>query len=118
MRLPLFFGLKHKIMMILDRVVPFGRSKAEYELMFALTESDRQKSIIGIGDGPASFNAEMTAAGYQVVSIDPIYQFTTDEIKSRFDACVDNIIEQICNTPNNWVWSYHKSPEDRDGIHS
>ena len=34
------------------------------------------------------------------------------KIKSRFDACVDNIIEQICNTPNNWVWSYHKSPED------
>ena len=112
MRLPLFLGLKYKIMMILDRVVPFGRSKAEYELMFALTESDRQKSIIGIGDGPASFNAEMTAASYQVVSIDPIYQFTTDEIKSRFDACVDNIIEQVRNTLNNWIWSYHQSPED------
>jgi hypothetical protein len=99
-------------MMILDRVVPFGRSKAEYELMFSLTESDRLKSIIGIGDGPASFNAEMTAAGYQVTSIDPIYQFTGSEIKSRFDACVDTIIEQVRNTPNNWVWSYHKSPED------
>jgi hypothetical protein len=99
-------------MMILDRVVPFGRSKTEYELMFALTESDRLKSIIGIGDGPASFNAEMTAAGYQVTSIDPIYQFTGSEIKSRFDACVDTIIEQVRNTPNNWVWSYHKSPED------
>jgi len=99
-------------MMILDRVVPFGRSKTEYELMFALTESDRFKSVIGIGDGPASFNAEMTAAGYQVTSIDPIYQFTGTEIKSRFDACVDTIIEQVRNTPNNWVWSYHKSPED------
>ena len=99
-------------MMILDRVVPFGRSKTEYELMFALTESDRLKSVIGIGDGPASFNAEMTAAGYQVTSIDPIYQFTGSEIKSRFDACVDTIIEQVRNTPNNWVWSYHKSPED------
>jgi hypothetical protein len=99
-------------MMILDRVVPFGRSKTEYELMFALTESDRLKSIIGIGDGPASFNAEMTAAGYQVTSIDPIYQFTGSEIKSRFDACVDTIIEQVRNTPNNWVWSYHKSPDD------
>ena len=99
-------------MVILDNIVPFGRSKAEYELMFALTESDRPKSIIGIGDGPASFNAEMTVAGYQVTSIDPIYQFTGAEIKSRFDACVDGIIEQVRNTPNNWVWSYHKSPED------
>jgi hypothetical protein len=99
-------------MMILDRVVPFGRSKTEYELMFALTESDRHKSIIGIGDGPASFNAEMTAVGYQVTSIDPIYQFTGSEIKNRFDACIDGIIEQVRNTPNNWIWSYHKSPED------
>jgi hypothetical protein len=99
-------------MMILDRVVPFGRSKTEYELMFALTESDRLKSIVGIGDGPASFNAEMTVAGYQVTSIDPIYQFTGSEIKNRFDACVDTVIEQVRNTPNNWVWSYHKSPED------
>jgi hypothetical protein len=99
-------------MMILDRIVPFGRSKAEYELMFALSESDRPKSIIGIGDGPASFNAEMNAAGLTIISIDPIYQFTGAEIKSRFDACVDTIIEQVRNTPNNWVWSYHKSPED------
>lgn len=98
--------------MILDNIVPFGRSKVEYELMFALTESDHQKSIIGIGDGPASFNAEMTAAGYQVTSIDPIYQFTGAEIKSRFDACVDGIIEQVRNTPDNWIWNYHKSPED------
>ncbi|TYQ29755.1 SAM-dependent methyltransferase [Pseudanabaena sp. UWO310] len=99
-------------MMILDKIVPFGRAKAEYELMFALTESDRAKTIIGIGDGPASFNAEMTAAGYQVTSIDPIYQFTGAEIKSRFDACIDGIIEQVRNTPNNWTWNYHKSPED------
>jgi hypothetical protein len=54
----------------------------------------------------------MTAAGYQVTSIDPIYQFTGTEIKSRFDACVDGIIEQVRNTLNNWVWNYHKSPED------
>jgi hypothetical protein len=99
-------------MMILDRVVPFGRSKTEYELMFALSVSDRLKSIIGIGDGPASFNAEMTTSGYSVTSIDPIYQFTGAEIKSRFNDCVDTIIDQVRNTPNNWVWSYHKSPEN------
>jgi hypothetical protein len=99
-------------MMILDSIVPFGRSQKEYELMFALSESDRTKSIIGIGDGPASFNAEMNAAGLTVISIDPIYQFTGAEIKSRFDACVDSIIEQVRITPNNWIWSYHKSPED------
>ena len=99
-------------MIELDQIVPFGRSMDEYEQMFALTIQDRLKFIICLADGPASFNAEMTAEGYQVFSVDPIYQFTGEEIKSRFDACVDNIIEQIRNTPDNWVWSYHKSPED------
>ena len=99
-------------MIELDQIVPFGRSMDEYERMFALTIHDRLKFIIAIADGPASFNAEMTAEGYQVFSVDPIYQFTGEEIKSRFDACVDNIIEQIRNTPDNWVWSYHKSPEN------
>jgi len=99
-------------MMVLDQIVPFGRSMNEYERMFAFTLQDYFKFIIAIADGPASFNAEMTAEGHQVFSVDPIYQFTTDEIKSRFDACVDNIIEQVRNTPDNWVWNYHKSPED------
>ena len=99
-------------MIELDQIVPFGRSMDEYEQMFALTIQDRLKFIICLADGPASFNAEMTAEGYQVFSVDPIYQFTGEEIKSRFDACVDNIIEQIRNTPDNWVWSYHKSPEN------
>ena len=99
-------------MMVLDQIVPFGRSMDEYERMFAFTLQDYLKFIIAVADGPASFNAEMTAEGYQVFSVDPIYQFTGDEIKSRFDACVDNIIEQVRNTPDNWVWNYHKSPED------
>jgi hypothetical protein len=99
-------------MIELDQIVPFGRSMDEYERMFAFTFQDYLKFIIALADGPASFNAEMTAEGYQVFSVDPIYQFTGEEIKSRFDACVDNIIEQVRNTPDNWVWDYHKSPED------
>ncbi len=49
--------------MKLDDVVPFGRSFHEYRLMFGLTEEDLDKRIIGVGDGPASFNAGMNALG-------------------------------------------------------
>ncbi|BAY78527.1 hypothetical protein NIES25_50020 [Nostoc linckia NIES-25] len=98
--------------MILDKVVPFGRSMDEYIKMFNLTNADLNKKIIGIGDGPASFNAEMTRQGKTVVSIDPLYQFSGDEILKRFNEVVDNIINQVKATPNDWVWSYHKSPED------
>ena len=96
----------------LDKVVPFGRSLEEYIRMFDLSSEDLQKRILGAGDGPASFNAEGTAKGYKITSIDPIYQFDGAEIKQRFDAVVDNIIGQVIATPNNWVWNYHKNPQD------
>jgi AraC-like DNA-binding protein len=97
--------------MQLEQVVPFGRSLDEYIHMFNLTEQDLQKSILGVGDGPASFNAEGTQLGYKIQSIDPLYEFTSHQIRQRFNQVVDNIIDQVKNTPADWVWTYHSSPD-------
>ena len=99
-------------MMKLNEIVPFGRSYEEYKLMFNLTSQDHNKRILGCGDGPASFNAEMREKQHTVISIDPIYKFSKKEIKNRFDAVLDNIIEQINMTPNNWVWTYHRNSKN------
>jgi hypothetical protein len=96
--------------MKLDQVVPFGRSLDEYIKMFELTPEDLQKSILGVGDGPASFNAEGTGLGYRIKSVDPLYVFSATQIQERFDAVVDNIIEQVRSTPGDWDWTYHESP--------
>jgi SAM-dependent methyltransferase len=98
--------------MKLKKVVPLGRSFDEYRLMFNLSKQDLDKRIIGVGDGPASFNAEMYAMGKPVVSIDPIYMFSAKDIQRKFDKVVDNIIEQVRNTPGDWTWTYHMSPDD------
>jgi hypothetical protein len=98
--------------MQLDAVVPFGRSLDEYTHMFNLTVRDLSQRILGVGDGPASFNAEASQRGGTVVSIDPIYCFTGAEILQRFNAVVDNIIGQVKATSDDYVWGYHKSPED------
>ena len=98
------------MVMQLDQVVPFGRSLDEYIKLFNLTPEDLQKSILSVADGPASVNAEGTRLGYRIKSIDPIYLFTAAQIKNQFDAVVDNIIEQVEQTPEDWVWSYHPSP--------
>lgn len=97
--------------MKLEKVVPFGRSFDEYQKMFSLSASDLSKRILCVADGPASFNAEATRLGYQVTSIDPVYQFSGEEIWQRFQEVVDDIIEQIKATPQDWNWSYHRSPE-------
>ena len=98
--------------MQLDRVVPFGRTLAEYRLMFNLTDRDLQRQILDIGAGPASFTAEMSSLGYQVTAIDPIYNFSGAEIQRRFDDCVDDIIGQIEADPQAWIWKFHKSPAE------
>ncbi|GJL53307.1 MAG: SAM-dependent methyltransferase [Nitrospirales bacterium] len=98
--------------MKLEQVVPFGRSLEEYQAMFDLSPNDLSKRILGVGDGPASFNAEMTELGHAVLSVDPLYAFTGQEIERRFYEVVDGIMEQVQGTPDDWVWTYHHSPHD------
>jgi len=88
----------------LDQVVPWGRSFEEYFAMFALTEADRHKRILGCGDGPASFNAELTKRGGKVVSVDPLYLFSAEDIKSRIDATFDIVMEQTGKNYNDFTW--------------
>ena len=78
----------------LDRVVPWGRSFAEYRQMFALTEEDLKLRILGCADGPASFNAEATTCGIEVVSVDPIYGYSRSEIRSRIDGTYPEMMER------------------------
>ena len=55
-----------------------------------------------------------------MTSIDPVYQFGVAEILSRFNAVVDDIIHQVKASPNDWVWTYHQSPENlrKNRIHA
>ncbi|MFN7930502.1 MAG: SAM-dependent methyltransferase [Blastocatellia bacterium] len=98
---------------LLPEVIPLGRTSREYEAMFALTEADKQRTILGCGDGPASFNAEWTARGGNVISVDPVYEFSGAQIKARFDAVIDDVIANVAVSPQRWVWSFQ---QDVDGL--
>jgi len=67
----------------LDKVVPWGRSYPEYVGMFGLSEADLGSHILGCGDGPAGFNAELTKLGGHIVSAGAVYIFDVEQIKSR-----------------------------------
>jgi hypothetical protein len=60
--------------------------------MFALRSVDLAGRIVGCADGPASFNAELTARGGCVVSADPLYRFSADEIRSRITDACDRVV--------------------------
>ena len=91
--------------MKLHEVVPWGRSLEEYKSMFNMNETDLKKKILGCGDGPASFNCEMTALGHSVISIDPIYQFSAVQIKERIQATYEPVISQVKQNHSRYMWN-------------
>ena len=91
--------------MRLDSVVPWGRSLDEYRAMFALSPDDLRKRILGCGDGPASFNAELTELGGSVVSVDPVYQFSREEIRSRIEEVRPSLLENVRENREAFVWN-------------
>lgn len=100
----------------LDKVVPWGRNLDEYRRMFALDDVVLQKRILGCGDGPASFNAEMHQRGCRVVSVDPIYQFSVKQIKKRIAHTRQQVMEQLRRNVDSFVWHVIPSPEDLERI--
>lgn len=95
-----------------EQVVPWGRSFDEYRGMFALTEQDLQKRILGCADGPASFNCTCNERGGRVVSIDPIYALSERQIAERIDATFDNVIAQTENNREKFRWDSIRSVEE------
>ena len=70
-----------------DRIVFFGRRLADYRRFFRLLEDDFKGAILDVAAGSASFNAEVTAQGGRVTSVDPIYRFSNARValQTRLD---------------------------------
>lgn len=83
--------------------------------MFALSSDDLHARILGCADGPASFNAEATAAGFSVVSCDPLYRCTTEQIRQRICESSEVVLEQTRRNQREFVWtSIHSIEELRE----
>ena len=100
----------------LKTIVPWGRNLEEYQQIFSLSEEDLKKKILGCGDGPSSFNAELTALGGDVVSIDPIYQFSKEQLSSRIDEVATEVMSMVRQNRTNFVWRNIKNPEELEQI--
>jgi hypothetical protein len=100
-----------RVAMKLEQVVPWGRSMWEYVHMFDLSDGElAEKTILGVGDGPASFNAEMHALGRRVVSCDPIYLFTAAQIRSRVEGTHDRLVQFARQHLDTFTWRHLRSP--------
>jgi hypothetical protein len=100
----------------LKNIVPWGRTLAEYKSMFNLTDLDLDKKIISFGDGPASFNYEMTKQNKTVTSLDPIYQFSKDDLNKQIESTKDTVMKQMKENQNNFVWTSIKDLDELENI--
>lgn len=91
--------------MELSEVVPWGKTFKEYRGMFSLSDSDLEKTILGCSDGPACFNENLTNIGGSAVSVDPRYQFNSEQIRSRIDEVYPQIMKQVTINKNDYVWN-------------
>lgn len=96
----------------LDKIVPWGRSFEEYEAMFNLSREDLEKRILGCGDGPANFNCILTRRGGRIVSVDPVYHFSADEIRSRINETYAEVLKQTLKNKDEFVWEHIASVEE------
>lgn len=94
-----------------DDVVPWGRSLQEYRAMFALSDDDLGRRILGCADGPASFNREARAMGANVVSADPLYAVGQGAIRLRIDETYETVISQTWDNLDKFVWRHFRDPD-------
>lgn len=101
---------------LLNQVVPWGRTLDEYRKMFGLTDEDMKLRIAGFGDGPASFNYELTKKGGKVTSYDIVYRFLEQELKSRIMETRDIVMKQMEENRDNYIWTDIKSLEELERL--
>jgi len=89
--------------------IPLGHCLDEYIRMFSLEQSDRELAILDCAGGAASFNAEMTLEGKNVISCDPDYQFTAEEIRAHLPK-YHKFIKDFEATRPNYLWNIFESP--------
>lgn len=98
--------------MDLKRTVPWGRDLDEYAAMFSLSSLKTGDTVLGCGDGPASFNAEATSRGIRVTSVDPLYVFSKAQLEQRIDEARDEVMPQVRARVDDYLWRTIKSPEE------
>lgn len=96
----------------LNSVVPWGRNFDEYRQMFMLSESDLSGKIADFGGGPSSFNCEAARRGISVMSFDPIYHFSKDEIENRIDETRAVVMRQMAENADNYNWTNFKNLDE------
>ena len=87
------------------------RPLSAYCDMFLLTDAELLAGpILDCPGGAAPFGAQVRRLGGEVVSIDPTYQQSPDELARRITADLTQVAAWTAANPGNFDWDYLGSP--------
>jgi SAM-dependent methyltransferase len=95
----------------LGGIVPWGRTAAEYEAFFALSDVAEGSRILDCAGGPASFVAEWGSRGHFAVSADPLYARSPEQIATAFAPVATDMLRGMRAARDRFRWEYYGSPE-------
>jgi SAM-dependent methyltransferase len=93
-------------------VPPWGRSAAEYEAFFVLSDVPPFARILDCGSGPSSFAAEWNGHGRFVVAADPIYRLSGTDIAEDFEPTALRMLEGMRKAHGRFRWEHYGTPEN------
>ena len=98
----------------LKDVVLLGRTYHEYTRFFDLGPRDlRDRRVLDVGAGVASFAGEAAAHGFDVVATDPIYGSATADIERKCAGDLDEVVRQLPGVLHNYVWgTFYRDVDD------
>ena len=95
----------------IDRLIITPRPLSDYRDMFLLSDADLTAGpILDCPGGASPFGAQTRAHGGTVVSVDPAYQSSREELSSRVRRDTAHAAGWIAEHPHNFDWAYLGSP--------
>lgn len=95
----------------------FGRNIEEYVSMFDLRLDQLVgHSLLDCSAGPASFAFEASLLGIKVVAVDPMYELTAEELRTRVDADADAVSKKQANNARLLYAEVVPTPERRKSM--
>lgn len=92
-------------------VPAWGRSAAEYEAFFALSDVPTSARVLDCGGGPSSFAAGWGGKGRFVVAVDPVYRLSRRNIEADFESTSARMLKGAREAYARFIWDQYESPE-------
>lgn len=97
----------------LDRIAFYGRTLAEYLLMFGINDIPslkRYNAILDCPCGASSFVAEANSKhGIQAIGCDRLFDKDVETLSKRGEDDIEYIIQRVSTDPNLYNWDFYSS---------